>query len=84
MDKNTGFFDLDAAIETARKSGAASRGFFAVDELKAALVTRREDRIQRAKDILQICRSVQLDGSVCNGDLLDEALAQRLADLIWE
>lgn len=71
-------------FDPAEQRGKTPVSLFSAEEMAEALAARRQSRVERAKEILQICRGVNLNGTVGDVDLSDEAIAQRLADLIWE
>lgn len=81
MQANQGFFDPEIArdILRAEHGDAPHAPFFELD-----LAALRHSRVERAKEILQIHREVQLHGFVGDDNPAFEAAAQRLARLLWE
>ncbi len=73
-----------ASRRRAERIAAARAPFGTRAEQEEFLAARRKSRVQRAKEILQICRGIDLHGSVGISDLSDGDIAERLADLIWE
>lgn len=61
----------------------AEQPFLSVADREALNSALRHRRIERAKEILEIHRRVQLHGFVGEGDLSFDATAERLADLIF-
>lgn len=62
---------------------AFSKPFFDPEESREFRSDRRCRRIERAKEILEIHRRVQTHGLVGEGDLSGDALAERLAVLLF-
>lgn len=57
--------------------------FFNSEEQKKLRADLRHSRVERAKQILQIYREIQLHGLVGDGDLSLDAYAERLTDLFF-
>jgi hypothetical protein len=69
-------------LERARRD-AEPQPFFSVAEREALNSALRHCHVERAKEVLEIYRRVQLHGFVGDGDLSFDATAERLADLLF-
>lgn len=73
----------DRAARRLARMTREPRPFLTAEQIEASWIARRHDAVERAKQILQIIQGMCLHGLPRGEDVMFEAQAERLADLIF-